>query len=208
MLRTEIMPSDQFGAKPAVLRCGRCGKFVDWDEAHVQVVCTCRPHIDLPPVLVREATESDRAAARALFQQDFGRTHIVAFGEVMDIDQMPALVALMHHEPSGALAYRLFGDALHIVALATDPMWQRSGVGGNLVAEAELLARRLNLNRLVVATTNDNLPALYFYQRRGYRLTELVPDSVIIHTHQEVGGFAGIPTRDEIRLEKRLEARD
>jgi ribosomal protein S18 acetylase RimI-like enzyme len=196
--------SDQFGAKPAVLRCARCGKFVDWEDAHVQVVCTCRPHIDLPPVLVREATDRDRAAARALFQQDFGRTQIVAFGEVMDIDQMPALVAIMRDEPSGALSYRLLGDALHIVALATDPMWQRSGVGGHLIAEAELLARRLNLEKLLVCTTNDNLPALYFYQRRGYRLTELVPGSLIRHTHQEVAGFAGIPARDEVRLEKRI----
>jgi ribosomal protein S18 acetylase RimI-like enzyme len=123
----------------------------------------------------------------------------------MDIDQMPALVAVMHADPSGALAYRLLGDALHIVALATDPMWQRSGVGGYLMAEAELLARRLNLRRLVVATTNDNLPALYFYQRRGYRLTALVPESITMHTHQELAGFAGIPVRDEIRLEKRID---
>jgi ribosomal protein S18 acetylase RimI-like enzyme len=196
--------SDQFGAKPAVLRCSRCGKFVDWEEAHVQIVCTCRPRIDLPPVLVREATDSDRVAARQLFEQDFGRTKIVAFGEVIDIDAMPALVAVMYQEPSGALAYRLLGDALHIVALATDPMWQRSGVGGHLVAEAELLARRLNLKRLVVATTNDNLPALYFYQRRGYLLTDLVPNSVIEHTNRAQAGFAGIPVRDEIRLEKRI----
>jgi GNAT superfamily N-acetyltransferase len=197
-------PSDQFGAKPAVLRCARCGKFVDWEEAHVQIVCTCRPRLDLPPVLVREANDADRPAVRQLMAQDFGRTKIVAFGEVMDIDAMPALVAIMHMDPSGALAYRLLGDALHIVALATDPMWQRSGVGGHLLAEAELLARRLDLNRLVVATTNDNLPALYFYQRRGYRMTDLVPNSVAQHTRQEVAGFAGIPVRDEIRLEKRL----
>jgi ribosomal protein S18 acetylase RimI-like enzyme len=198
------MSTEDFGAKPAVLRCSRCGKFVDWDEARVQIVCGCRPHLDLPPVLVREATDADRAAARVLFQRDFGRTKIVAFGEVMDIDQMPALVAVMQTDPSGALAYRLHGDALHIVALATDPMWQRSGVGAYLVAEAELIARRLKLTRLVVATTNDNLPALYFYQRRGYRLTDLIPDSVITHTHQQLDGFAGIPVRDEIRLEKRL----
>jgi GNAT superfamily N-acetyltransferase len=197
-------PSDQFGAKPAVLRCGRCGKFVDWEEAHVQIVCTCRPHIDLEPVLVREATDDDRYAARALFDQDFGRTKIVAFGELMDIDAMPALVAIRYTAPSGALAYRSLGDALHIVALATDPMWQRSGVGAYLLAEAELLARRLNLSRMVVATTNDNLPAMYFYQRHGYRLTELVPNSVAEHTHQEVAGFAGIPVRDEIRMEKRI----
>ncbi len=198
------MSSDPFGAKPAVLRCARCGKFVDWDEAQVQIVCSCRPRLDLPPVLVREATDADRKAARQLFEQDFGRTRIVAFDEVMDIDQMPALVAIMHVEPSGALAYRLLGDGLHIVALATDPMWQRSGVGGHLVAEAELLARRLKLHRLVVSTTNDNLPALYFYQRRGYRLTDLVPNGVIRHTHSEQDGFAGIPVRDEIRLEKRI----
>jgi GNAT superfamily N-acetyltransferase len=83
-------------------------------------------------------------------------------------------------------------------------MWQRSGVGGHLVAEAELLARRLNLSKVVVATTNDNLPALYFYQRRGYRLTDLVPNSVVAHTRQVVAGFAGIPVRDEIRLQKTL----
>jgi len=196
------MTSDQFGAKPVVLRCARCGRFVDWAEAQVQVVCDCRPRIELPPVLVREATDSDRRAARELFQRDFGRTKIVAFGEVIDIDSMPALVAIRHRDPAGALAYRLLDDSLHVVALATDPMWQRSGVGGHLIAEAELLARRLGLSRVAVATTNDNLPALHFYQRRGYRLTDLVVDSVIAHTHQEQAGFGGIPVRDEIRIAK------
>jgi GNAT superfamily N-acetyltransferase len=200
------MSYDQFGAKPAVLRCSRCGKFVGWEDAKLHTVCSCRPHLDLPPVFVREASDADRPAVRALFEADFGRTKIVAFGEVMDIDLMPALAAFMTEDLSGALAYRSFGDALHIVALATDPMWQRSGVGGHLVAEAELLARRLNLFRVVVATTNDNLPALYFYQRRGYRLTDLVPGSIAMHTGQEAAGFAGIPVRDEVRLEKRLTA--
>jgi ribosomal protein S18 acetylase RimI-like enzyme len=196
--------NDEFRATPAVLRCSRCGKFVDWEEARVQIICSCRPHIDLPPVLVREAADQDRPAVRELFQRDFSRSHIVAFGEVMDFDQMPALVAVFYQDPAGALAYRLLGDALHIVALATDPMWQRSGVGGHLVAEAELLTRRLGLKRVVVATSNDNLPALYFYQRRGYRLTDLIPNSVVTSTHQEQAGFAGIPVRDEIRLEKQL----
>ena len=198
------MGNEDFGAKPAVLRCSRCGRFVDWAEARLQIVCGCRARLELPPVLVREATDADRAAVRALFEQDFGRTKIVAFEEVMDIDAMPALVAVLYADPSGALAYRLLGDALHIVALATDPMWQRSGVGGYLVAEAELMARRLKLSRLVVSTTNDNLPALYFYQRHGYRLTGVVPDSVVAHTHQTQAGFGGIPVKDEIRLEKRL----
>ena len=35
---TMPMSSDQFGAKPAVLRCSRCGKFVDWEDAQLQIV--------------------------------------------------------------------------------------------------------------------------------------------------------------------------
>jgi GNAT superfamily N-acetyltransferase len=195
---------DDFGAKPAVLRCGRCGKAVDWDEAQLQVVCSCRPHIPLPPVLVREAVDIDRAAVRDLFDRDFGRRRIVAFGEAINVDEMPALVATMHEDVSGALAYRLVGDGLHIVAVATDALWQRSGAGGHLVAEAELLARRLNLKKVIVTTTNDNLPALYFYQRRGYRMTALVPESMLAWGGDGLAGFAGIPVRDEVRLEKVL----
>ena len=200
-------PGD-FDARPAVLRCGRCGKAVDWNEAQLQVVCSCRPHIPLPPVLVREATDADRMVVRDLFRRDFGRAPIVAFGEVMNVDEMPALVAAMHEDVSGALVYRIHGDGLHIVALATDPTWQRSGVGGHLVAEAELLARRLRLARLLVTTTNDNLPALYFYQCRGYRLSTFVPGGVLAHASGTPEGFAGIPVRDEVRLEKPLAPTD
>ena len=194
-----------FGAKPAVLRCSRCGTFVDWTEARAQVVCECRPRIELPPVLVREAGNTDRAVALELFERDFGRTGIVAFGQVMDLDAAPTLVAEMNGETAGALAYRLVDSGLHIVALATDPMWQRSGVGGYLVAEAELLARRLTIPRVIVSMTNDNLPSLYFYQRRGYYVTEWIPNGVAKHSKSaSLIGFGGIPIRDEVRLEKMI----
>jgi drug/metabolite transporter (DMT)-like permease len=130
------MNDSSFGAKPAVLRCSRCGTFVDWAEARAQVVCECRPRLELPPVLVREAADAERQAAVELFRRDFGPTGIVAFGEVMDLDATPTIVAEMNAEIAGALAYRLVDASLHIVALATDPMWQRSGVGGYLVAVA------------------------------------------------------------------------
>jgi GNAT superfamily N-acetyltransferase len=197
--------TSSFGAKPAVLRCSRCGTFVDWSDARAQVVCECRPRIELPPVLVREAADAEREAALELFRRDFGRTGIVAFGQVMDLDAAPTLVAEMNGEMGGALSYRLVEGGLHIVALATDPMWQRSGVGGYLVAEAELLARRLKIPRVIVSMTNDNLPSLYFYQRRGYFVSEWIPNGVARHSRSaSLVGFAGIPIRDEVRLEKMI----
>jgi ribosomal protein S18 acetylase RimI-like enzyme len=199
------MSAQGFGARPLVLRCARCGKFVDWEHARFQVVCGCRGQIDLPPVLVREATEADRARVEELFLTDFGHMSIVAFGDVMHADRELALVAEMRDDIAGALAYRTFNDAIHIVALATDPMWQRSGVAGYLLAEAELLARRQGLSRLVAATSNDNLPSLYFYQRHGFRIVEVAPDAFAVHLKDpSTVGFAGLPVRDEIRMEKAL----
>ena len=179
---------------------------MDWEESRLQVACNCRPRLDLPPVLVREAAPADGRATLELFERDFRRTQVLAFGELMNLAELPAVVAQMKGEIAGALAYRLLPDALQIVALATDPMWQRSGVGGYLIAEVELMARRQRLGRVIFCTTNDNLPALYFYQRRGYRITELVPGALLPHVKPAFAcGFAGIPVRDEIRLEKILQ---
>jgi GNAT superfamily N-acetyltransferase len=199
------MPTLAFGAKPAALRCARCGRFVDWAEAQLQTVCACRPHLNLPSVLVRQAEPEDVPEVLALFRRDFGRSMVIGFGDSMAIEDCPMLVADMRGELAGALAYRLVRDALHIVALATDPMWQRSGVATLLEAEAAFIARRHGVTRLLFATTNDNLPALYFYQRRGWTVTEAVVGGMLPHFGGQPGvGFAGIPVRDEIRLEKRL----
>ncbi len=131
-----------FDAKPAVLRCGRCGTYVDWSET--------------------------RHAA-------------------------PIHVAEMNGQIAGALAYRLVEAGLHSVALATDPTWQRSGVGGYLDAEADLLARSLNIPRVIVPMTNDNLPSLYFYQRRGYFVSDWITNGVAKHSKSaSLIGFGGI----------------
>ena len=200
------MNTSGFGAKPAILRCGRCGRFVDWQDARLQVVCGCRPHLELPPVLVREASPADRAKALELFRDVFRPAQLVSFGEAISLDDAAAFVAETDQGIAGALAWRPFDGALHILALATDPMHQRAGVGGHLVAEAELLARRQNWPRVIVTITNDNLPALYFYQRRGYRVSAILRNSIAAQTHdQKARGFAGIPILDEIQLAKEFQ---
>jgi ribosomal protein S18 acetylase RimI-like enzyme len=194
-----------FGSKSDVMRCGRCGKFVDWEDARLQIVCGCRPQLDLPPVLVRAATPEDRERALELFRRDFGPAQLVAYGAPISLDNAEALVAETYKEIAGALAWRHFDGGFHILALATDPMWQRSGVAGHLVAEAEMLARRQQKPRVIVTVTNDNLPALYFYQRRGYRFAAILRDSgAALAKGERAVGFAGIPIADELQLEKLL----
>ena len=56
--------------------------------------------------------------------------------------------------------------------------------------------------------TNDNLPSLYFYQRRGYFVAEWIPNGAAkLATSVSLVGFGGIPIRDEVRLEKAIGSR-
>lgn len=187
----------------AVLRCGRCGRIADWSEARVQVVCGCRSRLDLPPPLVREATEVDRPRALEIFAREFRGRQLVADGQPVAVETAEMLVAETEGGVTGALAWRSRNGHFHIVALATDPMWQRSGVGGSLLAEAEVLARRQRLSGVLVTMTNDNIPGLYFYQRRGYRLRAVLSGAVSSQPqNRDLRGFAGILIEDEIQLAK------
>ena len=78
-------------------------------------------------------------------------------------------------------------------------------MGGPRRAAAAPQARRAGLTRLVVTATNDNLPGLYFYQRHGYRIVEVVRDAMAAHRGvRPIPGFADIPPLDELRLEKKI----
>ena len=124
---------------------------------------------------------------------------------MLQLETLPTVVADVEGEIAGALAYMERNSVLHIVALATDPTWQRSGVGGYLVAEAELVARGRRFGKVLVATTNDNLPSLYFYQRKGYRITQILPATIAgAGGNAPSIGFGGIPIRDEIHLMKEI----
>ena len=88
--------------------------------------------------------------------------------------------------------------------LSVLPDYQGFGAGRALIAAVEEAARTQGLARVIVATSNDDLPALYLYQRCGFRLTGVAVEHLVEHHGGEEPGFAGIPVRDEIQLEKHL----
>jgi hypothetical protein len=94
-----------------------------------------------------------------------------------------------------------------VLTLHTDRQW--SGIGTALLAEVERIARAAGCTRLWLITTNDNVDALRFYQRRGFRLAALragAVDACRAGLKPEIPeiGAPGIPIRDEIELEQEL----
>ncbi|GAA2893073.1 N-acetyltransferase [Actinoplanes cyaneus] len=151
---------------------------------------------------VRRAGADDRATVQRLVSEAWHGSLLVVHGVTYDAAGLPALIAERDGEVAGLLTYHLDGDALEIVSL--NAFTTGAGVGSALVEAARELAPA----RLWVVTTNDNLDALRFYQRRGFRIVAVAPDAVDaarrIKPSIPLIGEHGIPLRDEITLEIRL----
>jgi ribosomal protein S18 acetylase RimI-like enzyme len=159
------------------------------------------------PVTIRPAAPADAEAIAAVHAAAWGGSVAVGHGVAYDLTTLPTLVAVEGDVMVGVLTYHVDGDALEVVSIDATPA--RRGVGTRLLDAAAEAARALGLRRLWLVTTNDNLDALRFYQRRGLRLVGLAPGAVeasrrIKPAIPEIGAY-GIPLRDELTLELPLD---
>jgi ribosomal protein S18 acetylase RimI-like enzyme len=132
---------------------------------------------------------------------------VVAHGERIVPSRLPGLVAVSEGRIVGHASYRIVEDACEVTSIAADPPQQ--GIGSSLMDAVLGEARRSGCRRVWLTTTTDNLDALRFYQRRGFRIVALRPGAVDVARRDlkpeipHLGGH-GIPMRDELDLELTL----
>ena len=97
----------------------------------------------------------------------------------------------------------LEGEACEIVTI--DALEEGKGIGTALLEAVVGIARETGCTRVQLLTTNNNLRALAFYQKRGFRLVGLVPGAIDEERKRKpsIAEFdsAGLPIRDELHLE-------
>ncbi|WP_199690384.1 MULTISPECIES: GNAT family N-acetyltransferase [Clostridia] len=76
----------------------------------------------------------------------------------------------------GLITFIIKGKECEIISL--DSIEEGKGIGSSLVQEVEKFARKNKCKFLKIITTNDNLLALKFYQKRGFRLSQIMVDAV------------------------------
>ena len=108
--------------------------------------------------------------------------------------------------PESALGAVCLRDPPIAELVAINAFERGKGIGTALI-EA-VAASLLGFDSLRLTTTNDNLDALRFYQRRGFQLSALRPGAVDAARRLKPSipalGDYGIPLRDEIDLVLRL----
>lgn len=139
-------------------------------------------------------------------RRNWHSTTIFSRGVRFEADALPAFVALdpaAPNRPLGHLTYHVDHHGLEVITLAARESGR--GVGTALMDHAEQEARSRGATRLFLTTTNDNLDALRFYQRRGMHIAAVHVG--MMDRYRAAGepvpgvGKHGIPLRDEIELE-------
>jgi ribosomal protein S18 acetylase RimI-like enzyme len=157
-----------------------------------------------PPLAIRSAVSADQARIAELADHFWGEVEVECFGRSYRVGALPATVACDGDEIVGFASYAREGDAVNLVMLNVLPRWQGRGAARALIAAVTVVARTEGAAQVIVATTNDDLPALGLYQRLGFTITEVRAGKLLEHHGGIELGFAGIPVRDEIRMELRL----
>ena len=142
--------------------------------------------------------------------EHWGADYLVTRGRRIESGHLTGAQALAGGKPVGLITWQIKGEGtekeMEIVTL--DSYERQSGVGSFLLEHAVAIARVSGVRRVWLVTTNDNLDALRFYQRRGMRLCAIHKDAVTEARKQkpeipEIGNF-GIPLWDEVELERVL----
>lgn len=141
------------------------------------------------------------------FLNDHDALQCARAGELVDALPYPAFVAVDSGRIMGALTYIPGGAGWEVLTLHAEE--SKRGIGSALMRAIEGEARAGGCARLFLTTTNDNLDALRFYQRRGFELVEVRRGAVnesrkALKPQIPRVGDNGIPLRDEILLERWL----
>jgi GNAT superfamily N-acetyltransferase len=155
---------------------------------------------------IRPLETADRAWVDELMCERWGAPTVVSRGRLHRPSELPGFLAREGAEPVGLVTYAIDGDSCEIVTI--DSLHEGKGVGTALVEAVTHAAREARCRRLWLITTNDNLPALGFYEKRGFSLVAAHRDEVAearrLKPEIPLVGLGGVPIRDELELELEL----
>lgn len=158
-------------------------------------------------VTIREITEHDRAWLAQFASQRWDSPIMISHGVTYELSSLPGFLAEEQGQCVGVVTYYIEGGACEIVSI--DSLAPGRGIGPLLLEAVKHLAQQAGCTRLWLITTNDNLNALRFYQKRSFVLAALHRDAVTrarqLKPQIPLLGEYDIPLRDELELEMLLE---
>ncbi|MGK2741718.1 GNAT family N-acetyltransferase [Tepidicaulis sp. LMO-SS28] len=138
-----------------------------------------------------------------LFEAEWGGPDIISRGRIKNALELPGFTAFASGKFAGAVTYVPGGDEWEVLTL--NSLTEGTGVGSLLLNHVLDQAKSKKAKRLWLVTTNDNIPAIRFYQRSGWNFCALHKDAVVqsrkLKPQIPLTGHEDIPIRHELEFE-------
>jgi ribosomal protein S18 acetylase RimI-like enzyme len=156
---------------------------------------------------ITQLSDTDKTWVRERTELLFGGTFLVSREVVHDPTELPGFIAVQDGERVGLATYHIEDERCELVSL--DALCQYMGIGTELLEAVEEAARAADCRCVWCITTNDNLDALRFFQRRGFQVSDFRIGGMekirMLKPNIPATGCYGIAIRDEIELVKALD---
>jgi N-acetylglutamate synthase-like GNAT family acetyltransferase len=157
-------------------------------------------------ITVRDIQPADRPVLEQLIPELWGSPLVVSRGRLINPALLPGFIAEKDAQLAGVATYQVENGNCELVTI--NSIFPGEGIGSALIEHVRRKALDSGCQWLWLITTNDNLNALGFYQKRGFVLAALYPGAVTTarFLKREIPLVAdnGIPIRDEIQLQMPL----
>ncbi|UOR13356.1 GNAT family N-acetyltransferase [Halobacillus amylolyticus] len=148
----------------------------------------------------------DRSVVTEFFISHWGSSQMVTSSGIFQCDQLEGFSMLGEKgDILGLITYITEADECEIISL--DSVLENRGIGTLLLQKVEQQVRKNGIRQIRLVTTNDNVNAMRFYQKKGFRLMEIHQNAVVKARRwkPEIPLIAenGIPICDELLLVKK-----
>jgi len=158
-------------------------------------------------LLISEIKPEDKHLLASFISNNWGSSMSVSKGKTYNTTELPGFKCKNIKQIIGLVTYNISGDDCEIVTL--DSKTNNIGLGTRLVDKVIEKAKLNGCKRIWLITTNDNIKAIRFYQKRGFEWIGFYKDSILdsIKLKPEIPefGYDNIPIKHEIEFEFRLE---
>lgn len=121
--------------------------------------------------MIIEMDEAYRSLVVRDVEEEWVSPLVVTRGQVYDTWHCPGLIAVDEGKLIGYLLYLPKSEEWEILVLHA--LEKNRGIGTALIDALSEKVKKTGGKKLSVVTTNDNIPAIRFYQRRGFSLGEV-----------------------------------
>jgi len=153
--------------------------------------------------VIKAIAPEHREEVNDLLKREWNCPPIISRGRAIDTRILPGFVAFVDNKLLGLITYNIVDCECEIVTL--NSLIENIGIGTALINAVKAVAANYNCSRLWLITTNDDIEAIRFYQKKEFDLVAVHINAMDISRQMKPGipllGMHNIPIKHEFEFE-------